>query len=171
MKFAWWRALNEFFSVGNSSLDPLRAYEGEDIEIQLPGSLQVYDIDWLAVWCVKFSHNFGHVMVPNDLDVPPSLGQTKISVSKYKFKRKQSLWPYSSSFFMTLWVIMQSPLSSFCKYIAYNLCQIKVFKFVFSTFLFSRIFRMIYQLIWKIERKKIFDFTLLRISPPGGTFR
>ncbi|KAK7602289.1 hypothetical protein V9T40_009730 [Parthenolecanium corni] len=61
------------------SLDPLRAYEGEDIEIQLPGSLQVYDIDWLAVWCVKFSHNFGHVMVPNDLDVPPSLGQTKIS--------------------------------------------------------------------------------------------
>lgn len=64
------------------SLDPLRAYEGEDLELQLPGNLQVYDIDWLAVWCVKFSHNFGHVMIPRDLDVPPALGQTKISVSK-----------------------------------------------------------------------------------------
>ncbi|XP_076250589.1 protein Skeletor, isoforms B/C [Rhynchophorus ferrugineus] len=61
------------------SLDPLRGYLGEDIEIQLPGSLTVYDIDWLAVWCVQYRHNFGHVMIPKDLDVPPALGQTKIS--------------------------------------------------------------------------------------------
>lgn len=59
----------------------LRGYFGEDIEIQLPGSLTVYDIDWLAVWCVQYRHNFGHVMIPKDLDVPPALGQTKISVS------------------------------------------------------------------------------------------
>lgn len=57
----------------------LRGYFGEDIEIQLPGSLTVYDIDWLAVWCVQYRHNFGHVMIPKDLDVPPALGQTKIS--------------------------------------------------------------------------------------------
>ncbi|XP_018319148.1 protein Skeletor, isoforms B/C isoform X2 [Agrilus planipennis] len=63
------------------SLDPLRGYQGEDIEIQLPGSLTVYDIDWLAVWCVQYRHNFGHVMIPKDLDVPPALGQTKISTS------------------------------------------------------------------------------------------
>lgn len=63
------------------SLDPLRGYQGEDIEIVLPGSLTVYDIDWLAVWCVQYRHNFGHVMIPKDLDVPPALGQTKISVS------------------------------------------------------------------------------------------
>ncbi|CAH1121732.1 unnamed protein product [Ceutorhynchus assimilis] len=61
------------------SLEPLRGYLGEDIEIQLPGTLTVYDIDWLAVWCVQFRHNFGHVMIPKDLDVPPALGQTKIS--------------------------------------------------------------------------------------------
>ncbi|XP_074032928.1 protein Skeletor, isoforms B/C isoform X3 [Leptinotarsa decemlineata] len=61
------------------SLDPLRGYQGEDIEIQLPGLLTVYDIDWLAVWCVQYRHNFGHVHVPKDLDVPPALGQTKIS--------------------------------------------------------------------------------------------
>lgn len=63
-------------------MEPLRSYEGEDLELQLPGNLTVYDIDWLAVWCIKFSHNFGHVMIPKDLDVPPSLGQTKISVSR-----------------------------------------------------------------------------------------
>lgn len=67
------------------SLDPLRGYQGEDIEIQLPGNLTVYDIDWLAVWCVKYRHNFGHVYIPKDLDVPPALGQTKIAVSHMIF--------------------------------------------------------------------------------------
>lgn len=63
------------------SLEPLRGYQGEDIEIQLPGKLTVYDIDWLSVWCVEYRHNFGHVYIPKDLDVPPALGQTKITVS------------------------------------------------------------------------------------------
>nr|XP_024216271.1 protein Skeletor, isoforms B/C [Halyomorpha halys] len=63
------------------SLDVLRGYQGEDIEIQLPGNLTVYDIDWLAVWCVQYRHNFGHVNIPKDLDVPPALGQTKITTS------------------------------------------------------------------------------------------
>nr|XP_018906629.1 PREDICTED: protein Skeletor, isoforms B/C-like [Bemisia tabaci] len=61
------------------SLEPLRGYQGEDIEIQLPRNMTVYDIDWLAVWCVQYRHNFGHVYIPHDLDVPPALGQTKIT--------------------------------------------------------------------------------------------
>nr|XP_022918431.1 protein Skeletor, isoforms B/C isoform X1 [Onthophagus taurus] len=61
------------------SLEPLRAYQGEDIEIQLPGSLTVYDIDWFCIWCIQYTQNFGHVMIPKDLDVPPALNQTKIS--------------------------------------------------------------------------------------------
>lgn len=63
------------------SLEPLKGYQGEDIEIQLPGNLTVYDIDWLAMWCVQYRHNFGHVLIPRDIDVPPALGQTKITVS------------------------------------------------------------------------------------------
>lgn len=59
---------------------PLKGYEGVDIEIVLPGNLTVYDIDWLAVWCVQYKHNFGYVVIPDDLDVPPALGQTKIAV-------------------------------------------------------------------------------------------
>lgn len=64
-----------------NSSQPLQGYEGVDIEIVLPGNLTVYDIDWLAVWCVQYKHNFGHVLIPKDLDVPPALGQTKIAVS------------------------------------------------------------------------------------------
>ncbi|KAK6622254.1 hypothetical protein RUM44_002061 [Polyplax serrata] len=63
------------------SLSPLRGYQGEDIEIVLPGNLTVYDIDWLAVWCVEYKHNFGHVLIPKDLDVPPAVGQTKITTT------------------------------------------------------------------------------------------
>ncbi|KAG6456816.1 hypothetical protein O3G_MSEX009952 [Manduca sexta] len=72
-----------YFWVPNEvgSLNPLRGYQGEDIEIQLPGKLTAYDIDWLAVWCVEYRHNFGHVYIPKDLDVPPALGQTKITTS------------------------------------------------------------------------------------------
>lgn len=65
------------------SYEVLRGYQGEDIEIQLPNSLTVYDIDWLAVWCIEYRHNFGHVMIPKDIDVPPALGQTKIAVSYF----------------------------------------------------------------------------------------
>ncbi|XP_077296640.1 protein Skeletor, isoforms B/C [Arctopsyche grandis] len=61
------------------SLEPLRGYQGEDIELQLPGNLTAHDIDWLGVWCVQYRHNFGHVNIPKDLDVPPALGQTKIT--------------------------------------------------------------------------------------------
>ncbi|XP_076391454.1 protein Skeletor, isoforms B/C isoform X2 [Megachile rotundata] len=61
------------------SLAPLKGYQGEDIEIVLPGNLTVYDIDWLAVWCVQYKHNFGHVLIPKDIYVPPALGQTKIT--------------------------------------------------------------------------------------------
>ncbi|XP_039760676.1 protein Skeletor, isoforms B/C isoform X2 [Pararge aegeria] len=64
-----------------NSLNPLRGYQGEDIEIVLPGKLTAYDVDWLAVWCVEYRHNFGHVYIPKDLDVPPALGQTKITTS------------------------------------------------------------------------------------------
>lgn len=63
------------------STNVLRGYQGQDIEIQLPGDLTVYDIDWLSLWCISFRENFGHVMIPKDLDVPPALGQNQLTVS------------------------------------------------------------------------------------------
>ena len=65
------------------SYEVLRGYEGEDIEIQLPDNLTVYDIDYLSIWCVEYRHDFGHVLIPpaKDLWVPPALGQTRIKVN------------------------------------------------------------------------------------------
>lgn len=87
------------------SLEPLRGYQGEDIEIQLPGNLTMYDIDWLAVWCVEYRHNFGHVYIPKDLDIPPALGQTKIAVSRGWGVGRHS--KYSS--IMTVYVFRKPP--------------------------------------------------------------
>lgn len=74
---------------------PLKGYQGEDIEIVLPGNLTVHDIDWLSVWCVQYKHNFGHVLIPKDLDVPPALGQTKITVTENRCSRSNEI-PFCS---------------------------------------------------------------------------
>ena len=65
------------------TFEPLRSYMGEDIEIQLPEPLTVYDIDWLSVYCIRNKKDFGHVFIPKDLDVPPALGQTRITVNPF----------------------------------------------------------------------------------------
>ncbi|XP_076280372.1 protein Skeletor, isoforms B/C isoform X1 [Lasioglossum baleicum] len=61
------------------SLESLKNYFGQDIEIVLPRNLTVYDIEWLSVWSNELKESFGHVMIPRDLDVPTALGQTKIT--------------------------------------------------------------------------------------------
>jgi hypothetical protein len=95
------------------SLDPLRGYQGEDIEIQLPGSLTVYDIDWLAVWCVEYRHNFGHVYIPKDLDVPPALNQTQITVS-VRLQLPQNHVATSSHVNRKMFVIFNPPFFQPC---------------------------------------------------------
>jgi len=48
-----------------SSSEPSKDYhQGEHVEIQLPGSLTVRSIDWLTVWRLQCTHNFGHANVP-----------------------------------------------------------------------------------------------------------
>ena len=69
--------VNSFIRLG-----VLRGYQGEDIEIQLPGNMTMRDIDWLSVWCISFRENFGHVMIPKDLDLPPALGQNQLTVRR-----------------------------------------------------------------------------------------
>ena len=62
------------------SFDLLRSYHGEDIEIQLPGDFTIHDIEYLSIWCIRYRENFGHVIIPKNLQVPPALGQTKLTV-------------------------------------------------------------------------------------------
>ncbi|XP_042220743.1 uncharacterized protein LOC121865425 isoform X2 [Homarus americanus] len=57
----------------NGSEEPLKLYSGKTIVITLPGDLTVFDIDFLGVWCRAFLADFGHVRIPRNLNVPPSL--------------------------------------------------------------------------------------------------
>ncbi len=54
-------------------LEPLRRYVKEDIILQMPGTLTVFDIRWISVYNVKNRLDLGHVIVPEGINVPPSL--------------------------------------------------------------------------------------------------
>ncbi|XP_067006785.2 protein Skeletor, isoforms B/C [Anabrus simplex] len=54
-------------------LDPLRAYKKETIQLQLPGDLTIFDIDWFSIFDVETKENLGSIVVPDGLNVPPSL--------------------------------------------------------------------------------------------------
>jgi len=54
-------------------LSPLRAYNEEDVILRLPGALTVFDIDWFSVFNNATAENYGSIIVPEDLNVPPSL--------------------------------------------------------------------------------------------------
>jgi hypothetical protein len=55
------------------SLDPLRAYNKEDIILQLPGEWTIFEIDWFSIFDVESKENYGSVIIPDSLNVPPSL--------------------------------------------------------------------------------------------------
>jgi len=57
-------------------LEPLRSYSKESVQIELPGELTIFDIDWLSVFDVKTKENFGSVLIPDSPNVPPSLVNT-----------------------------------------------------------------------------------------------
>lgn len=55
------------------SLDTLRKYDKETVEIELPGDKTVFDIDWFAIFDTERNENFGYVSIPKELNVSPSL--------------------------------------------------------------------------------------------------
>ena len=67
----------------NFSLDKLRAYKEEDITLQLPGDLTIFEIDWFSIFDLDTNENFGSVIIPDGLNVPPSLIEIVVSVVHY----------------------------------------------------------------------------------------
>ena len=41
--------------------------------IQMPGAKTIFEIDWLAVYNTETRQSLGHVIIPEALNVPPSL--------------------------------------------------------------------------------------------------
>ncbi|XP_029163998.1 uncharacterized protein LOC114935347 isoform X2 [Nylanderia fulva] len=54
-------------------MDSLRVYNDEDVILQLPGDMTVFNIDWISIFDVKTKSNYGSVIIPDGLNVPPSL--------------------------------------------------------------------------------------------------
>lgn len=67
------------FLSGDCSLDPIRKYDGETISLELPGDMTISEIDWISVYDLETNKNFGSVLIPNGLNVPPSLIQIQVT--------------------------------------------------------------------------------------------
>ncbi|XP_017796609.1 PREDICTED: protein Skeletor, isoforms B/C [Habropoda laboriosa] len=58
---------------------PLRRYDRKAIVLTLPGDLTIHQIGHFGVWCEAFTVDFGHVKIPQSLNVPPSLKMLGVS--------------------------------------------------------------------------------------------
>ncbi|XP_017465678.1 PREDICTED: protein Skeletor, isoforms B/C [Rhagoletis zephyria] len=63
----------------NGKENPLRRYDRKTIVLTLPDDLTIFDIGHFGVWCEAFTVDFGHVRIPEGLNVPPSLKMLGIS--------------------------------------------------------------------------------------------
>lgn len=63
----------------NGRVEPLRRYENKTIVLTLPADLTVFEIGHFGIWCEAFAVDFGHVRIPKDINVPPSLRMLGIS--------------------------------------------------------------------------------------------
>lgn len=72
----------------NGRISPLTRYERKTIVLTLPGDLTIFDIGHFGIWCEAFTVDFGHVKIPLNINVPPSLKM--LGVSPQVNRRKQS---------------------------------------------------------------------------------
>lgn len=54
-------------------MTPLQKYNRKTITLELPGDLTVFTIDWLSLYDTKQLRVLGSIIIPEDLNVPPSL--------------------------------------------------------------------------------------------------
>ncbi|XP_055339701.1 protein Skeletor, isoforms B/C-like [Paramacrobiotus metropolitanus] len=57
-----------------SGYDKLSRYTGQTVTLRLPGETTVLVIDWLCVWDPTYSQSYGYVMIPANMNIPPSMG-------------------------------------------------------------------------------------------------
>ncbi|XP_040568677.1 protein Skeletor, isoforms B/C [Lepeophtheirus salmonis] len=53
----------------------LRRYEDEDIILELPGDLTIFDIRWFSIYNRELKRDLGHIIIRDNLNVPPSLSK------------------------------------------------------------------------------------------------
>ena len=60
-------------------MTPLRRYTGQTIILTLPGDKSVANVDWLAIYDVAKQAVLGSIIIPEELNVPPSLVTVVVS--------------------------------------------------------------------------------------------
>ncbi|XP_048519079.1 protein Skeletor, isoforms B/C-like [Dendroctonus ponderosae] len=60
-------------------LDSLKAYKNKTIILEIPGDLTIFNIDWFSIFDHDTNTNLGSIIIPEALNVPPSL--VKVTVS------------------------------------------------------------------------------------------
>lgn len=64
-------------------MTPLQKYNRKTVTLQLPGDLTVFTIDWLSLYDTKQQRVLGSIIIPEDLNVPPSLVEIIVSIKNY----------------------------------------------------------------------------------------
>ncbi|XP_050707781.1 protein Skeletor, isoforms B/C-like [Eriocheir sinensis] len=54
-------------------MTPLQKYRKKTITLELPGDLTVFTVDWLAIYDITEDRVLGSIIIPEELNVPPSL--------------------------------------------------------------------------------------------------
>lgn len=62
------------------SLDSLKAYKNKTIILEIPGDLTIFNIDWFSIFDHDTNTNLGSIIIPEALNVPPSLVKVTVSI-------------------------------------------------------------------------------------------
>ncbi|XP_014486776.1 PREDICTED: protein Skeletor, isoforms B/C [Dinoponera quadriceps] len=63
----------------NGKEQPLRRYDRKTIVLTLPADLTIHQLGHFGIWCEAFAVDFGHIQIPQNLNVPPSLKMLGVS--------------------------------------------------------------------------------------------
>ena len=64
-------ACMEYVGIVNFSTRKLPGYNRQDISLTLPEGRSWTDYDYLSIWCERANQNFGHVLIPDNIQLPP----------------------------------------------------------------------------------------------------
>lgn len=69
----------------DGATEVLREYRGENVMLVLPNDISFFDIKWIAIYCIRFRHNFASLNIPERemLNIPPhSLPESKMTPTR-----------------------------------------------------------------------------------------
>lgn len=59
----------------------MRAYKNLTIVLELPGDLTIFEIDWFSIFDVETKQSLASIIIPEALNVPPSLVKIVVSTN------------------------------------------------------------------------------------------